>query len=169
MDDAAGGVEGHDAVGHVQKQRRELVALVFRLGDRVLQNLRHVVEVLGQVADLVAAVDRDAVREVPRRDALCPDGQRADGRNEDLRQQKRQDHTDHQTQRQRAQDDNQQLARQRVDRGSVIADVGDILRPVRFDRHGQIHIVVRDRAVLPDRAVHGGENVRCHDDRGSLV
>ena len=169
MDDGSGGVERDDAVRHVQKQRGKLVALVLRLGDRILQNLCHVVEVPGQIADLVAAVDRDAVREISRRDALCADGQRTDRRNQNLRQQERQDHADHQTQRQRAQDDDQQLARQRVDRGAVVADVGDILRAVRLDGDGQIHIIVRDRAALPDLAVHGGQNVLRHHDRGALV
>ena len=169
VDDRPRRIEGDDAVRHVQEQGRELVALVFRLGDGVLQDLCHVVEVLGQIADLIAAVDRDAAGIVARGDALGAHGQRADGRNEDLREQKRQDHADHKTQPQRAQDDGKQLARQRVDRSAVVADVGNVAAVLRDNGHGQIHIVVRDRAALADVAVHGGQDVLGDGDALALV
>ncbi len=160
MDDKPGGRERDHAVRHVEKERRELVALVFDLGERVPQDLRHIVEVSGQNADLITARDLQTLREIARGDLTRADGQRADGCDEDLRQQEREHQTDHKAERQRLKDDVQHLPGQLVHSRLAVADVDDIAAAVGLDRHGKVHISAGDGAVLPDLAVHGGEDVR---------
>ena len=159
VDDLPAGGECDHAVGHVQEERRKLVALIFDLGKRVLKHLRHVVEVPRQNADLVAARDLQLLREVARGDLTGADGKRADGRDEDLRQQERKHDADHKAQRQRLQNDVEHLAGQLVHRRLVVADVDDIALPVRPDGHSQIHIAIGDGAFLPHPAVHGRQDI----------
>ena len=82
---------------HVQKQRRELVSLVFSFRDRILQDLCHVVEVPRQNADFILTFDLNALGKVARSDLPRTEGQRADGRDENLRKKERQNDTDHKT------------------------------------------------------------------------
>ena len=84
MNEIARGREGNHAVCHVKKERRELVALVFGLRDRVLQNLCHVVEVPRQDADLVLPFYFNALRKIARRNLPRAERERADGRNQNL-------------------------------------------------------------------------------------
>ena len=46
-------VKGHHAVGHVEEQGVQLVALIFHLAQGVPQLPGHVVEGVGEYADLV--------------------------------------------------------------------------------------------------------------------
>ena len=162
VDQRTGDREGDDAVGHVQKQRGELVALVLGLGDRVLEDLCHVVEVPREHADLVVALDGHTLRKVACGDLPRADGERLNGRDEDARKQEREHHADHQAKAQRTQDNAHQFARQRIDRRAVVVDVRDVRMLVCHDGHSQIHEFTRDRSVLPDFAVHRRQQILRH-------
>ena len=144
-------------------------SVVFRLGDRVLEDLRHVVEVAREHADLVVPVDLDALREVARGDLPRADGQRLDGCDEDARKQEREHHADYKAQPQRAQDDAEQLAGQRVDRRTVVQYVCDVGMRLCHDRYGQVHEIAGHGAGLADRAVHRGQQILRHADLRPLI
>ena len=144
VDDRAGGRKRHHAVGHVQKQRRELVSLILGLGDGVLQHLRHVVEVSRQNADLVVARRVQPLLKIAGRDLSRAARERAQRRDEDLRQQHRQHQTDHKSQRQRFDDDAQHLICQRVYRGLGVQNIDDVALRARLNGHGQIHRAAAD-------------------------
>ena len=169
MDHGAAGAEGHHAVGHMEEQGGELVALVFHLGDGVLQHLGHVVEIPGQGADLVPAGDLQLLGEISRRHLPGACGQGADGRDQNLGQQKGQNHADGQAQHQRPQNNPEQLAGQVVDRGFVVQDVDDVAAAAALDGHGQIHGIRGDGAAHAHLAVHSRQQVGGHGHGGRLV
>ena len=68
MDEASVGREGRNAVGHVQEQGVQLVALALHLADRCLETARHVVERARQLTDLVARLHAEVLIEVALRD-----------------------------------------------------------------------------------------------------
>ena len=68
MDEASVGREGRNAIGHVQEQGVQLVALALHLADRGLETARHVVERARQLADLVARLHAEVLIEVALRD-----------------------------------------------------------------------------------------------------
>ena len=78
------------------------------------------VEVPRQNTDLILSLDLNALGKVARGDLPRTEGQRADGRDENLRKKERQNDTDHKTESQRAQDDGKELARERVDRCAAV-------------------------------------------------
>ena len=78
------------------------------------------VEVPRQNADFILTFDLNALGKVARSDLPRTEGQRADGRDENLRKKERQNDTDHKTESQRAQDDGKQLSRERVDRCAAV-------------------------------------------------
>ena len=65
VDDLSSPGEGHHAVRHVEKEGVELVALVLHLADGVLELTRHIVEGVGEHADLVPGGHLDLMGEVP--------------------------------------------------------------------------------------------------------
>ena len=68
MDERAVGRKGGYAVGHVQEQRVQLVALSLYLADRVFQTVCHVIERTGQLANLIRRLHAEVLIEVAFRD-----------------------------------------------------------------------------------------------------
>ena len=101
MDQRPGAVVGEHAVGHVQKEGVELVALVLHRLERVVKHLCHVVKRRGEDADLVGGVDGQHLVKVAARDALGPLGQLLDGVNHRLGEQKAQKERDEKPHKQR--------------------------------------------------------------------
>ena len=84
VDEMAGGIEGRHAVGHVEEEGGELVALVFHLGDGALEHLGHVVKVPGEHADLIPAGDLQGLGELTGGHLTGAGGEGANGRDQNL-------------------------------------------------------------------------------------
>ena len=80
----AGGIEGRHAVGHVEEEGGELVALVFHLGDGALEHLGHVVKVPGEHTDLIPAGDLQRLGELTSGHLTGAGGEGANGRDQNL-------------------------------------------------------------------------------------
>ena len=160
MDERAVAVVGDHAVGHVEKERVELVALVLHRLERGVQHACHVVERGGEDADLVGGVDLELFAEVAACHALGALGQLFDGIDHRFAQQEAQQHGDQKTHEQRLQNDDEQLAVEAGDRAAVVADVDDIAVVAAGDGDGNVHVAGRDVALVADLSVAGGEEIR---------
>ena len=79
MDDPPLPVKGHHAVCHVEEQGIQLVALIFHLAQGVPQLPRHVIEGVGEHADLIPGGHFDPPGEIPLRHPHGSLGQALDG------------------------------------------------------------------------------------------
>ena len=141
--------EGHHAVGHVEEQGVQLVALVLHLAQGVLKLARHVVEGVGEHADLISGGHLDFSGEVPLGHPHGPLGQPLDGGDHGLGQQEGQQNGDDQAESQGLHDEQEHLVGEAVGGGLVVQDVYDVgvLPPLEGDGH--VHIVHRQIAHVP--------------------
>ena len=141
--------EGHHPVGHVEEEGVQLVALVLHLAQGILELSGHVVEGVGEHADLVLGEHLDLSGEVPLRHPHSALGQLLDGRDHGLGQQDGQQDGDHQPEDQRLDDQQEHLTSQVVGGGLVVQDINHIVRPAPGDGDGHIHIVQGRIALVP--------------------
>ena len=149
-------VKGYHAVGHVEKQGVQLVALIFHLTQGVPQLPGHVVEGVGEHTDLIPRGHLDPPGEIPLRHPHGPFGQPLDGDDHGLGQQEGEQNRDEQAKNQRFQDQHKDLVDQVVHRGLIVQDVNDILDipPAEGQRH--IHVVRGDIGLVPLLLLHQG-------------
>ena len=159
-------VKGHHAVGHVQEQGIQLVALVFHGGQGGLQDPGHLIERAGEDADLIGGLHRQLAVEVPGGHPLGSGGELFDGAHHGLGQQEAQQYGDQQADDQCLHDDEEDLGVQVGDRVLVVQNVDDIGIVAPYDGDGYIHVVGGDVAAVshpgavPLRyGVPGGEQV----------
>ena len=169
VDDAALGVKGHHAVGHVQKQGGEFVALVFGGGQGVSEHTGHVVEVPGQRADFIPGGNLQLFRKIPGGHPTGALGQRPQRGNENLGQQHRQDQTDAHAHNQGLDNNIHHVGRQVIDSGFVVQHIDDVRGVVPCDGHRQIHIGAGNGAVLAHLPIEGRQQVGGGGNGGSLV
>ena len=159
--------KGHHAVGHMQEQRAQLIALVLHFFQRLLELTGHVVEGPGQHADLIPGGHLDFMGKVSVRHPLGAFGQPLDGGDQRLGQQEREQHGDHQPEDQRLHDQGNQLAVQGLHGRAVIPHIDDIAGPPAFQRHRHVHIGGGRIVVVPDlsieRAAQVAGELRCAD------
>ena len=151
--------EGHHAVGHVEEQGVQLIALVFHLPDGVPELPGHVVEGVGQHADLVPGADLDAVGEVALGHPHGPLGEALDGGDHGFGQQKGQQDGDHQTKAQRLHNQHENLVHQIGQHGGVVQNVDDIGGVPPLEGQGHIHVPGGDAAFVAVLPPEGGGEV----------
>ena len=157
--------EGNHAVGHVQEEGVQLVALAGHLLQGVLQHGGHIVEGGGEDADLIGGFHRDGGPEVPRRHPLRPLGEALDGDDHGLAEQEGEEHGNEQAHQQRLENDEEELAVEVVNGAAVVVDVDDVGVLPAGDGDGGVHIVGGDIALVAHcvraigDAVAGGEEV----------
>ena len=141
VDDLPLAGEGHHAVGHVEEQGVQLVALVLHLAQGVLQLSGHVVEGVGEHADLILGGHLDFMGEVPPghpHRALC---QAADGGDHGAGQGEGEQHGDDQAEHQGLHNEEEHLVGQIVGGGLVVQNIDDIAVLPPVDGDGHVHIV----------------------------
>ena len=104
MDHRAGGGKGHHAIGHIEEEGIQLIALILHLGQRLLELLRHGVEGSGQNTDLIPGGHLQLVGEVPLGHPLGTLGQAFNGNDHGLGHQEGEKHRDHQSEKERFDD-----------------------------------------------------------------
>ena len=109
-EDGAVAGEGHHAVGHVEEQGVQLVALVLHRGQGVPQHGGHIVEGGGEDADLVGGLHLDGASEVPGGNPLRALGEPLDGGDHGFAQQEAEEHGDQKPHQQSLGDDEEELA-----------------------------------------------------------
>ena len=166
VDEVSFPIEGHHAVGHVEEQGVQLVALVFHGGQRGLQDLGHLVKCSGKNADLVGGFHRQLAVKITGGHSLRADGQFFNGANHGLGEQKAQQYGDQQTDNKGLHDDLEKLIVQVGYRVLVIKDIDDESIVTAEDGDGHIHVVGGDitfiaygGGVLPCNRVPGGQKV----------
>ena len=162
MDEASVGREGRNAVGHVQEQGVQLVALALHLADRCLETARHVVERARQLTDLVARLHAEVLIEVALRDRPRALGNALDRSRDGLGQQKGQQDRREQTEHHRLHDDLEKAPRQVGDLLLVVRDIHDIVHrsvAVVVERNRDVHHAVRDRRARAGFAGHRRDDV----------
>ena len=166
VDDLAVVVKCHHAVGHVEEQGVQLVALVLHRRQGALENAGHLVKGPGQNADLVGGFHRQGTVKLARGDLHRSGGQLLDGVHHGLGQQEAQQHGDQQADDQRLHDDLEQLAVQAGHRVLGVQNVNDKGVVAAPDGHGHVHVVGGDVALVAhgglvsaDDGVPGGEQV----------
>ena len=170
VDQAALVVKGHHAVRHVEEQGVQLVALILHGGQGGLQNPGHLVEGAGQNADLVGGLHRQLAVKVTGGHLFGTGGQLFNGTHHGLGQQKAQQYGDQQANDQGLYDQQGQLAVQLGDGVLVVQNIDDKGVAVPQDRHGHIHIIGGDVAVIPHSgAVAGDHGVPCGQQIGALL
>ena len=152
VDDLSVAGKGHHAVGHVQKQGIQLVALIFHLAQGVLKLSGHVVKGVGEYADLIPGGHLDLSGEVSVGHTHGALGEALDGDDHGLGQQEGQQDGDDQTKDQGLQNQHKHLADEAVHRGLVVQNIDHIggAAPVQGDGH--VHIVgghIGTAGVLP--------------------
>ena len=90
VDEPPVGRKGGHAVGHVQEQGAQLVALALHLAHRAFQPLRHVVERACQLADLVRRLHAQILIEIALRNRARALGDALDRGGDGLTEQERQ-------------------------------------------------------------------------------
>ena len=124
-------VESHHAVGHVEEQGVQLVALVLHGGQGGLQHAGHLVEGAGEDADLVGGLHRQLAVKVSGGHPFRAGGELFNGAHHGLGEQEAQQHGDQKADDQGLHDDEEQLAVQAGDRVLVVQDINDegVVRP----------------------------------------
>ena len=120
VDDLPLAGEGHHAVGHVEEQGVQLVALVLHLAQGVLKLPGHVVERVGEHADLVLRGHLDLMGEVPPSHPHRALRQAADGGDHGAGQGEGEQHGDDQAEDQGLHDEQEHLVGQVVGGGLVV-------------------------------------------------
>ncbi len=166
MDQVAGMIERHDAVGHMQEQSVQLVALIFHGGQGGLQHAGHLVEGTGENADLIGGFHGQLTAEVACGYPLGTRGELFNGTHHGFREQKAQQHGNQKTDDEGLHDDEKELAVKIRDRLFVIQNINDKGVVAPQNGNGQIHIGRGDVAVvshggliLLDHGIAGGEQV----------
>ena len=149
--------EGNDAVGHVEKERIQLIALAGHLLQGVLQDSCHIVEGGGQNADLIGGLHSNGRAEVPRRHPLRPLGQPLDGDNHGLAEEEGEQHGDQQAHQQGLDDDQEKLAVEGVDGIPVVVDINNVGVLAAVDGDGHVHIAGSDVALRAHAVRAGGD------------
>ena len=166
MNQMAGMIERHDAVGHMQKERVQFVALVFHGGQGGLQHTGHLIECSGENADLIRGFHRQLTAEISGGHPLGACGELFNGAHHGFGEQKAQQHGNQKADNQGLHDDEKELAVEIRDRLFVIQNINDkgVISPQ--DRDCQIHIGRSDIAVvahsgfiLLDHGIAGGEQI----------
>ena len=78
------------------------------------------VEIPRQDANLILTLNFNALGKIARRNLPRAEGQRADGRNQNLGKKEGEDHADHKAEAKRAQDDRKELSCERVNCGAAV-------------------------------------------------
>ena len=166
VDEVSFPIEGHHAVGHVEEQGVQFVALVFHGGQRGLQDLGHLVKCSGENANLVGGFHRQLAVKITGGHSLRADGQFFNGANHGLGEQKAQQYGDQQTDDKGLHDDLEKLIVQVGYCVLVIKDIDDESIVAAEDGDGHIHVVGGDitfiaygGGVLPCNRVPGGQKV----------
>jgi len=152
-------IKRHHAVGHVQKQRVQLVALIFHGIQRGLQHACHFVEGSGQNSDLVRRFHQQLVSKVARRNFFRTCGELFNGAYHGFRQQKRQQDRDQQPDDQRLHDDQDQLGIQFGDGILVVVNVYDVGVVAAVDGDSGVHISRGNVTVITFCSVAGRKQV----------
>ena len=159
-------VKGHHAVGHVEEQGIQLVALVFHGSQCGLQDLGHLVKRSGENTNLVGGFHRQLAVKITGGHPLCADGQLFNGAHHGLGEQEAQQHGNQQADDEGLHDDLEKLVIQIGYRVLVIQNVDDEGVVTAEDGDGHIHVVGGDIAfiaygggVLPCNRVPGGQKV----------
>ena len=139
MDNSAVPREGYHAVRHVEEQRVQLVTLIFRLLQGLLEASGHVVERAGEHADLIPGGHCNLMGKITCSHTLGPLGEplnRSDhGLGKEEGQQYRNDHTEYQ----RSHNERNKLAVQGANRLAAVQNVDDIASPAPFNAKGDVH------------------------------
>ena len=159
VDQLSRAIVGDNAVAHMQKERVELVALVFYRFKRGVEDGRHVVEGGRQDADLVCRLHGEGFVKIAGGNALGALGQLLDGVDHRLGKQERKQNGNEQTHQQRLQNDEQQLRVERGYGGAVVTDVDDEAVVAAGDGDRHIHVAGGKVAVVAHLAVACGKNV----------
>ena len=168
LDDPAVVGEGHHTVGHVEEEGVQLVALVLHLLDGVLEPAGHLVEGVGEHADLVVRAHGQPPGEVAAGHLFRSGGELPDGGDHRPGQQEGEQHRDDQAKEEGLDDQAEHLAIEVVHRLPVVQDVDDIAVVPPLDGDGGIHIVGRDAALAADLAgAHGVDEVGLQVQTGS--
>ncbi|SCH64443.1 Uncharacterised protein [uncultured Clostridium sp.] len=149
MDDLSIPGTGHHAVGHVEEEGIQLVALVLHLAQSILKLVRHVVEGIGQHSDLIPRGHLDLPGKVPFCHPHGPLRQPLYRGNHRLGQQEGQQHRDDQAKDQGLHDQEKHFLGQAVGSGLVVQDVDDIALVPPVDGDGQVHIIGGQIALIP--------------------
>ena len=164
MDELAVEGKGGDAVGHVQEDGFQLVALALHFVQSFVERLRHVVEGAGQLADLVGGLDRQLLAEVAVGDALCALGDVFKRRGDGFGQQEREQDGDDQPEHHGLHDDCEIAAGELGNLLFAVVEVDDVAHfTVYCDRDCVIHVAVDHSARAAGLAGH------CGDDVGAAV
>ena len=151
-------VKGGHAVGQIQEDGLKLVFLALRLGKRVLQRLRHLVEGLGQRADFVpGGGHRDGLK-ISSRHAQCAFGQPLYGVCDGACQQKGQQNGNHHGDKHGLDDEQHHLPGQIPDLVLAVLDVNHIV----VKRHGIVHIPLGNALLVAPFSPQSLEQVRRH-------
>ena len=162
VDERAVGREGGYAVGHVQEQRVQLVALALHLADRVFQTMRHVIERTGQLADLIRRLHAEVLIKVAFRNRPRTLGDALDRRGDGLAEQEGQQDSRQQAKHHRLHDNLEEPPRQIGNLPLVVRDIHDVVHrtvAVLVERHRNVHNAVGYRRARSGLSCHCGNDI----------
>ena len=166
VDRAAVQTEGHHAVGHMEEEGVQLVALVLHGGQGLPQDPGHVVERARQGADLVGGSHGQGLAELPGGHAFGPGGELFDGAGDGLGEQGAQQDGGHQSHSHSLEDDAEELEAQPPHGLLGIQDVDDEGPLPAEEGDGGVHVsgaetalVAHGGGVAPDHGGPGGQEV----------
>ena len=162
VDERAVGREGGYAVGHVQEQRVQLVALALHLANRVFQTVRHVIERTGQLADLIRRLHTEVLIKVAFRDRPRTLGDALNRRGDGLAEQEGQQDSRQQAEHHRLHDNLEEPPRQVGNLPLVVRDIHDVVHrtvAVFVERHRNVHNAVGYRRARSGLSCHCGNDV----------
>ena len=162
VDQLALGREGSHAVGHMQEQGVQLIALALHLAHRAFQAAGHVVKRARQLADLVGRLHAQILIEVAFRDRARALGDAFDRVGDRLAEQEGQQDRRKQAEHHRLHNDLEEAPRQVGDLAFIVGNVNDIVdRAVALlvDRDGNVHHAVRHGRTRANLARHRRDDI----------
>ena len=144
-------VKGKHRFVEINEKRFKFLSFARDLIERILENVLHVIESDGQIADLIVGAVFDLAFKFTARDLFRALGESADGRGDGFRQEKRKQNGDRKPDKERLQSDLKDHDRKGTRLVLLILDVNDAVVRAVLEIYGVIDII---RPELLFRTVH---------------